>query len=276
MDGAAEAGGPARVSVTVMAHPSRRSWALDLAKKLDCEVVWDRRNNVWDTASRAWASHDPDTTHHAVIQDDALIAHRLFDVLPEIVACRPRSLISLLTIEAKLSKQNLPRYESAVDDGSGWFWAYDGLPGCALVMPVADILPMLLQGDRMSTPHDDQKIMSYFRSRQRPAWFVIPSLAQHRNQDENPSLVNPNLGWRPRQSGRFVGVDFDATQLEFSGDGLPAEADYVPVAPKAYRNAATGRVVVVDDPAEQSQMASARRWLETDLPTLARWSEALR
>ena len=268
MDAEAEGSRTARVSVAVMAHPSRREWAVNLSERLDCRVVWDRRNNVWDTASRAWAAFDRQATHHAVIQDDAVVADHLREALPGIVAWRPRSLISLLTIEVKLKPPDLARYRQTLADGGRWFWAHNGLPGCALIMPVGDIPSMIAAGSGMSTPHDDQKIMSYFRSQRRFAWFTVPSLAQHRNQDENPSLVNPNRGWRPRQAGAFVGEDFDARTLDFTPRDVPAEVEFDPVPPRAYRNKQTGRVVVAYDASQQAQMARARRWVETGMPPL--------
>jgi hypothetical protein len=276
MEEGADSGGHARVSVAVMAHPSRRAWAVDLAEHLDCEVVWDRYNNVWDTARRAWLSHHPNATHHLVVQDDAVLCRNLRAALPEIVKWRPNSLISLIAIKSKLSQADRSRHDRAVESGERWFSAKAGLPGCALMLPVPDIAPMVMWGDVLKSPHDDVKISAFYRSQGKPAHYVVPSLVQHRHQSENPSLVNPAAGWRPRQSDAWVGEDWDAS----AGCWAPANGKVIVEKltgpPQTFRNLHTGRTVVVVDRVAASQMASARRWVQVDAETLPLASQALR
>ena len=260
MDGGAEGGGSARVSVAVMAHPKRAVWAEALAEQLQCQVVWDRRNNVWDTATRAWESHDPLATHHLVVQDDALLCSNLLAALPAIAEARPTSLISLMVSDPKFKPADLRRYQAALAAGERWVPVWRGLPGVALMLTVRDIPAMLKFGHRDGSPHDDVKIMSFYRSRQLPAWYTVPSLVQHRDQSENPSLVSPDKGWRPRMSSSWVGPDFDAATLEW---GVPSSVD--PFAPRAFVNAQTGRFVIVTSAAQGVEMERSARWVEVDL-----------
>ena len=260
MDSGAEGGRSARVSVAVMAHRKRAPWAEALAEQLQCDVVWDRRNNVWDTASRAWQAHDPGATHHLVVQDDALLCSNLLEALPAIAEARPTSLISLMVSDPKFKPADLRRYQAAMVAGERWVPVWKGLPGVALMLPVRDIPSMLAFGHRDGSRHDDVKIMSFYRSRKLPAWFTVPSLVQHRDQSENPSLVSPDKGWRPRTSGSWAGPDFDATSVDW---GVPSSVD--PFSPRAFVNAQTGRFVIVTDVLQAVEMERASRWVEVDI-----------
>lgn len=232
---------PARVSVTVMAHKTRAHWAEQLARELDCPIVWDTTNTVWDTAKTAWRTRDPEATHHAVIQDDVQLTRNLRHALHDIVTARPNDLISLIAIEEKLKPEDLTRYEHAVREGHRWFPAYYGLPGCAVILPVHEIEPMIASGDRLSTPHDDQKIVRYFRKQRRPTWYVVPSLVQHRSQEENESIANAGRGWRPRVSLTFPGEHFDACTLDYIDRCTHSEPYLVGSQPVVRKRAGRGR-----------------------------------
>src|SRR5690554_7753472 len=65
-----------KISISIMAHPDRAYLIDSLYKKLlpiESKVVWDEKNNIWDTCRRAWLTHDAQSDYHLVIQDDALI-----------------------------------------------------------------------------------------------------------------------------------------------------------------------------------------------------------
>lgn len=204
------------VSVTVMAHPKRERWAVDLAGRLGCGIVWDEKNEVWDTARRAWLAHDLKATHHLVVQDDVVVCRNLTEALPDIVRWHPHNPVSLISVDYRFAAKGLQRYRKHVAQGRNWFSSLRGLPGCAVILPVADIPNVVKRGDRHKSPHDDVKIMHYYRQRRMPAWFVIPSLVQHRT-DHNPTLVDGNDDIPDRFASQWVGEDWDA----LSGDWTP-------------------------------------------------------
>src|SRR5690606_13738395 len=85
--------GQVGVSIVVMAHPKRKEWAEDLADQLDCPIIWDEKNVMWDTGRRALlAGLDMGGTHHLVIQDDCILSDGLLEVLPELTRPGPVSL----------------------------------------------------------------------------------------------------------------------------------------------------------------------------------------
>ena len=69
------------LSVSMMAHPKRAAQVEGILAQLDrkdVEVVWDERENRWDTGRRSMLAYDPRCSHHAVIQDDVLVCRDLF------------------------------------------------------------------------------------------------------------------------------------------------------------------------------------------------------
>lgn len=260
-------GGPAGVSIAVMAHPARASWAEDLAGRLGCDVVWDRINNVWDTARRAWLSYDRDASHHMVVQDDVLVCDGLVDVVGLVAADRPDGVVSLMVVDDKLSAADRRRYRQAVADGDRWFEAWRGLPGCALMMPTGAVDDVVRYGDLHQSRHDDVKIMSFWRRQRVPAGFVIPSLVQHRRQDVNPSLVTAGGKWRPRQSSMWRGEQFDARTVWSDVKEQTMAAVAEPHGPVRFVNRVTGRVVTVSGP-KVDELDAHGRWVRTDDPFL--------
>ena len=65
-----------KLSIVIMAHPKREKLARALSKKLGgVPIVWDEKNNVWDTCKRSWLKINPKAEFGLVLQDDAIIAH---------------------------------------------------------------------------------------------------------------------------------------------------------------------------------------------------------
>jgi len=71
-----------RLSVAIMAHPTRRDGALRVREALGGEIpiVYDTNpvpsaapEQRWATGRRAWEAYDPDADWHLVIQDDAIV-----------------------------------------------------------------------------------------------------------------------------------------------------------------------------------------------------------
>ena len=206
-------GGDARVSIRVMAHPKRAQWAEQLAETLGCGITWDERQNVWDTARRTWLAHDPDATHHLVVQDDALVCANLPDVA-HAIACAAGALPVSLTVIGYRLRELQGGYDLAAKSGH-WWTAQRSVSTVALMLPTCDIPTMVASCDQMRSRHDDVRITSFYRNRGQPVWFTIPSLAAHRTVG-NPTLVDGNDRFADRGSLNFVGentvVDIDWTE----------------------------------------------------------------
>jgi hypothetical protein len=174
------------LSVTVMAHPSRAEWAERLARQFDCPVVWDAVGSVWDTGRRALLlSSEFDSTHHLVIQDDALPADGFLGACQTFIERYPENPIGLyasykLKQLIKRAKREDERYLKA--EGPRW--------GVAVITPTKHIKDMVLHGDRLDMSNYDLRMMDYWMMKGIPCVYPLPSIVNHRPVTENPSLVS--------------------------------------------------------------------------------------
>jgi hypothetical protein len=207
-----------RLSVVVMAHPDRAIWAEQLADQLGCPIVWDERSNLWDTARRAWSAYAPDATHHVVVQDDAILSR---DFLPaarnaaHYAGNRPVSFYlggvrPHFQTTSKLLEDARHRSRSWLET-KGPHWAV------SVMLPTADIDGMIAYGD--GRPHltaDDDIMSRYYHKQRRRCWYTVPSLVDHR-ADDNPSLLTGRtLPDVPRQAQWFIGADRSGLDVDWS------------------------------------------------------------
>lgn len=213
------------ISVVVMAHEKRRKWAEELAAKLDCPIVWDEKNEVWDTARRAWLAYDPNATHHIVIQDDAIVADDLVAGCAGLISTiDDDEPVCLAAIDYRLH-QSRDDYMTHWLEGKRTWRSYQAVSGVGLMLPTAHIQPMLEFCDQMTIKHDDWRIREYYRQQRRTKFvYPIPNLVQHRPTSSNPTLVDGNnkMGTE-RQSLTFIGEGVSALSIDWTKRGPKRE-----------------------------------------------------
>jgi len=254
------------VTGAIMAHPRRTGWALELSDQTGLPIVWDEINTVWDTAKRAWrhglAQAGPDTRHVVVLQDDAIPCLDLIPTLEVISGLYPLEPFCLTVIDYRLhgSKRD---YMKAVQDGQP-FWASNAaVSAVGLMLPVRDVEPMIQSGDEFHTIHDDLKVRQFYKRQGRKLLFPIPGLLQHRNVDENPSLVPGNDGrWSDRASSTFIGQDRSGLSVNWSGV-RPGQARPI----VQFRNMRNGETITVPAGSKAAAMLARRpHWEQVDVP----------
>lgn len=193
------------VSGAIMAHRKREAWALQLSQQTGWPIVWDTKGEVWDTARRAWLTFDPYATHHVVVQDDAVLCDGFVNDLPLVLSHAPPSVpVSFCVVDYRMKAQAGP-YKAHVDAGAPFFLSFHGLSGVAVACPTRHVRRMVEHGDSLqNNPHDDLKMMSYWRTRKQQIWFTIPSLADHRSEG-NPSLLSGHDRFADRGASTFDG-----------------------------------------------------------------------
>lgn len=209
------------IGVSVMAHPSRKHLVDRLLETLDgpAEVVWDRRNDEWDTGNRSWEEHDPATTHHLVLQDDALPCRDLLAGLGKAVAVYPDQVMSLYLGVNRNAQGNSLRHRNvtaAITDAdkanASWITTNGTWWGPAILIPTP-LIPHMLSFCRRHTDVYDRRIARWCRERQLLAWHPWPSWIEHADE---PSLVIK--GRQPgRTARRWVGAK--ASALDFDPEG---------------------------------------------------------
>jgi hypothetical protein len=250
------------VSGAIMAHPRRKVWAEELSAQTGLPIVWDQINTVWDTAKRAWRAHDPNATHHVVIQDDAVPCLDLLPTLRVISSLYPLEPFCLTVIDYRLHNARRD-YDATMRSGAPFWYSNAAVSAVGLMLPVRDIEPMIAYGDGYGTIHDDLKVRGFYKQQGRKMMFPIPSLLQHRNVDENPSLVPGNDGrWSDRASSTFIGEQVSGLSVNWSGV-RPEQARRI----VQFRNVRTGERITVTEGSKAAGMLSKRQnWERVDVP----------
>jgi hypothetical protein len=187
------------VSVAVMAHPRRAHLVADLCRRLDypAPVIFDERDDRWDTGSRALLAYDPSATHHVVVQDDAVVCRDLTAGVAELVAHVPAGRpIGLYFGRGRPGEaQHAALYRRAVRAGHRWIAMTRGpMWGVALVVPTDQCRPLVEHGNRNRSISYDGRVASWYRKHGIECWYPIPSLVDHRNDPEVPSLIGGQKG----------------------------------------------------------------------------------
>lgn len=183
------------ITVSVMAHPSRKAEAEALALQLksfpfmDVSITWDRVNEEWDTGARAMLKGANRGSWHLVIQDDAILTPDLYANIESLVTAVPvKSVISLYTGKVRPLADLVSAALAKAPDGS-FLTHYMLMWGVGILIPSDHIEPMIeFVSDPMynETAYDIRVGMFYQRNRL-PIYYSVPSLVDH--NDDLGSLI---------------------------------------------------------------------------------------
>lgn len=187
-----------KLSIVIMAHPSRAKYIPYLKEMLgDVPVVFDEKNNIWDTCRRAWLAHDFDCEYGVVIQDDALITSNFREKAEK-----------LLTEDFIYSFYTGYMLENRVKvaEAHGKDHIISGMifNEIALCMKTVRIKSMVKFCDERKAD-TDQEIVKWARQKNLKILYPIPSLVDHRDEE---SIYRSNYGKpqvdRERKAIRFI------------------------------------------------------------------------
>lgn len=251
-------------SLVIMAHKKReRSVAALLEQLGDTEVVWDRKNNRWDTGSRSMAAFDQTKKYHVVLQDDAIICKdflegldKALDAVPNVPAVfytgrvRPRA-----TLIANLTEKAVREKKSWLELPGPWW-------GPCIAMPT-EVIPDMLRfcNSVVKDPNYDIRMSRYFRYNRILNWYSLPSLVDHLTGPDHPSLVPGRSASPKRTAHRFIG---EQSPLDIDWDtGAISEKETRP-AVRIWTNSKTQRTrrVQIGSPQDQRHKKS-KLWTTT-------------
>jgi hypothetical protein len=186
-----------------MAHPERKKFIPYLKEMLgDVPVVWDQKNNIWDTCRRAWLAQDPACEYGLVIQDDAVICKNFRRKAERILAVkRPQDYIYSFYAGHLLTS----RIGKAIRDKEDFVISSMIVNEVALAMRTEHIEPMVKFCDeRQSTT--DQDITKWAHQKRLPIYYTVPSLVDHRDDESlYRKIFNKPQSDRPRRAALFIG-----------------------------------------------------------------------
>lgn len=194
------------LSIVIMAHPERADFIPYLQERLggDVPVVWDEKNNIWDTCRRAWLAQDLTADYALVIQDDAIICddfrERALDAIDRIAALKyPDPVISFY---AGWMLEN--RVRVAQRTGKDYVVSPMIMNEVALCLKTRHIDEMVKFCDDRNAD-TDQLITRLAQQRQMKTVYTVPSLVDHR---DSPSIYKRVYGRkaadRPRKAVAYI------------------------------------------------------------------------
>jgi hypothetical protein len=205
------------VSVVIMADRRREAFVAELLAKLDrpAEVVWDQREDRWDTGRRAMLAYSGDTSHHLVLQDDAVIPHDLVAGVERALGHVPDgSPLALYCGRVRPFREMITALVTAAGDDASWLTMGQIHWGVGIVMPTGLIRRMVAWCDRRSDiANYDRRISRWCQHQGLTVYYPWPSLVDHR---DSPSLV-AGRGSAGRRAHRFLGANRSALDCDWTG-----------------------------------------------------------
>jgi hypothetical protein len=235
-----------KLSVAIMAHPTRKAFVDELLPQLPgAVVVWDERNDRWHTGRRSMLAFSARADWHLVVQDDALLCKDFLGQVREAlaeVADGPAAFYCGRSGQFG-SSSSFDALNNAFRKGERWVKAPGPFWGPAVAVRTVDIPAMVRWCDRRpDIPNYDRRMSRYFHHLKRDCWYSVPCLVEHRVGAENPSLVVGRGNSRGRTAALWFPLGRDewrsiarANRREGKGLGLsfaitahPSRSDYLP------------------------------------------------
>ena len=181
-----------KLSITIMAHPERKDWAEELSQQLNAPIVYDQKNNIWDTCRRSWLSMvDSESEYSLVLQDDAILCTDFINIAEKVLN---RDLIYSF-YAGNLLAGRLKQAQSQGDDILITNMIFNEV---AICMPTKYISEMIEYCDKREAT-TDQEIGKWARQRGIKICNTIPSLVDHRDTD---SIFRRNYKLEPYKKPR--------------------------------------------------------------------------
>lgn len=214
-----------RLSVKIMAHKKRAQHIPELVERLGltaADVIWDRRNDRWDTGRRAWEAIDQTAEFGCVLQDDALVPLDFIAGMEKALTFLPEK--ALVSPYTGTRRPTASRVERAVNEARKADVSWIRMPslnwGVGIVAPTDIINKMLPWCDKQTYPNYDRRIGRYAIDMLRlPTYCTWPSLVDHR---DDASLVGHGQG---RKAHQFLGEEVSALSVKW-------DSTYVDLSPK--------------------------------------------
>lgn len=165
-----------KLSITIMAHPDRKDYIPYLKDKLgDVLVVWDEKNNLWDTCRRAWLAQDMSAEYGLVVQDDAIVCDGFRE--------KAEAMLNEDYIYSFFAGYMLEsRIRLAEKNGEDHVLTGVIFNEVALCMRTEHIRSMVKFSDDRDARHD-QFISQWAKFNKIKVYHPIPSLIDHRDDD---------------------------------------------------------------------------------------------
>lgn len=196
------------ISVAIMAHPKRRAAAEALYNKViqypfvAPAIIYDEKNEEWDTGERSMRYGVGKADWHLVIQDDAILTPDFYSNIEGAIAAVPTKVaMSLYTGTVRPLPDRVKRAVTNAPAGS-FLQHYMMMWGVGILLPSWHIEPMLdfINEPKYSDTPYDQRIGVFYQRNRLPIYYTVPSLVDH--DDDIGSLIGNDRSVEPRVAHR--------------------------------------------------------------------------
>ena len=187
------------ISFTIMAHPKRSEWVNRLVEQTGITtIVWDTQNDVWETGKRSLLSFNVNAEYHVIIQDDCLPCSNFVNICKSALEYAEGKPVGLYVGKPRPYRHIIePAISYAYHNGYSWLEMEPMLWGQGMALPTIDIPSIVEWGDSNPVQNRyDMRVSRYYQHQDRRALFTVPSLVDHRREQENPSLIPGHGGDR--------------------------------------------------------------------------------
>lgn len=209
-----------RLSVAIMAHPSRSKNVYEMVNSLDLDnrsltvQMDDMEEGLWPNARRAWLSYDLEADYHLVLQDDLLLCEDLLigtELAIKKLQPEPGACVSLFL--------GLKAIQYAVESGRTWVRSRIARSAQALILPTESVEDAIGWCDLNTDPlcfTDDYRISMWMLARGHAMYYAAPCLVEHLgNSSSLVGPVNRKDAETTRRAGVFVGHGKSAFDVDW-------------------------------------------------------------
>lgn len=173
------------ISVAVMAHPNRSSYAESLYNELtrqrfySVSLIYDDGSGEWETGKRSLLSHT-DSDWHVVIQDDAIISRNFYQNVENAILHAPqKTLLSFYTGTVRPKADEVKRaIDDAIVKSASWIRGKDLYWGVCIALPTDQIDPVLVSAANKTCLYD-RRVGWHYAKHSLPVYYTVPSLVNH-------------------------------------------------------------------------------------------------
>jgi hypothetical protein len=189
-----------KLSISVMAHPTREKYFPYLKKRLGgVPFSVDQKNCLLENSKASWRLYDRDVDFHVVIQDDSIVCDNF----------KERAIAFINEQEERRINERRPiqgynfyfmkEKNETLKVENGCYMDNVTRGGVAICLPVKIIEAMLIEFDKQTSRHDDDRISAFMKKNGYKMCFPVPSLIDHKNEMKSLAGINET-----RKAWKFI------------------------------------------------------------------------
>lgn len=204
--------GNTTVSYNIMAHPNRKKLAEKLQKELECDIIWDQDNNVWETRKRCLEHHIKQGCKYGItVQDDVILTDNFKEKAESLISQTGKTGIYNFFYPKRYSAKKI---DNAINQKQNYFVGdvYGIKNEICFAFPTSlmqEMIDVCEKSQKRINKKEGDWIMDlrYVIGKKIPTYYSVPSYADHNEEIESIYYDEDNKQKQkiPRQAWWFDG-----------------------------------------------------------------------